>query len=232
MAQRIAQERRKSGKMPALVIFDCDGVLIDSEVIACEAVAAVLQEFGYDLGAEAVSARFAGYQDSKIAEELVAEGGPSLPRDFAARCAAQAMAEFPGRLTALTGVRDLLQTLTVPFCVASNSGRERLRCGLEVAGLLSFFPDHIRFSAQDVARPKPAPDLHLLAAKSMGAAPADSLVIEDSPGGVTAAKAAGMRVIGFCGAAHLEPGHEKTLSVHGADACVLSFSDLATHLLG
>lgn len=214
-----------------LVIFDCDGVLIDSEVIACEAVATVLRRFGYDLTPAAVSRRFAGYQDRRIADELMAEGGPELPRDFPARCAAEAMAAFPGRLQALAGARELLEALARPFCVASNSGAERLRYSLEVAGLRDLFPAKRRFSAQAVARPKPAPDLHLHAAAQLRADPVTVLVVEDSLSGVAAAKAAGMTVIGFCGAAHLEPGHEARLQRAGAAFCVASHQELADLLL-
>lgn len=210
-----------------MVILDCDGVLIDSEVIACEAVALVLERFGYTLEPIEVARRFAGFQDREIARQLMQAGGPRLPEDFPQRCAAEAMARFPNDLKAVAGARDFLKGLRQPFCVASNSGRERLRVGLEVAGLLPFFPDHLRFSAQDAPRPKPAPDLHLLAAARLGAAPGDTLVIEDSPSGVAAAKAAGMRVIGFCGASHLGPGHEELLLSRGAERCVQGFSELA-----
>ena len=210
-----------------LLIFDCDGVLIDSETLACRVVAEELAEHGIVLAPEELDARFPGFTDQRIAEILTVETGRSLPDDFPLRVAKRTIARFEQELEAVPGVEALLSGLNGPRCVASNSLVERLRFSLHCTDLLRFFAGEAVFSSEMVARGKPAPDLHLHAAAVMGFAPGDCLVIEDSVTGVTAARAAGMEVIGFTGASHVGAGHGDALIAAGSREIADSMDDLA-----
>lgn len=210
-----------------LLIFDCDGVLIDSETLACRVVAEELAEHGIVLAPEELDARFPGFTDQRIAEILTVETGRSLPDDFPLRVAKRTIARFEQELEAVPGVEALLAGLNGPRCVASNSLVERLRFSLHCTDLLRFFAGEAVFSSEMVARGKPAPDLHLHAAAVMGFAPGDCLVIEDSVTGVTAARAAGMEVIGFTGASHVGAGHGDALIAAGSREIADSMDDLA-----
>ena len=210
-----------------LLIFDCDGVLIDSETLACRVVAEELAEHGIVLAPEELDARFPGFTDQRIAEILTLETGRSLPDDFPLRVAKRTIARFERELEAVPGVEALLAGLNGPRCVASNSLVERLRFSLHCTDLLRFFAGEAVFSSEMVARGKPAPDLHLHAAAVMGFAPGDCLVIEDSVTGVTAARAAGMEVIGFTGASHVGAGHGDALIAAGSHEIADSMDDLA-----
>lgn len=213
-----------------LIVFDCDGVLIDSEILACQAVADELSDLGHDYPAEVISRRFAGARDTEIAASVTHETGCRLPRDFADRVAARALRRFENELNPLAGAAELLAELTMPKCVASNSQAARLERSLEVAGLRHYFAPDAVFSADSVPRGKPAPDLHLYAARRMGADPAASLVIEDSESGVTAAHAAGMAVLGFVGASHANACQGERLRRAGAFEVVDDFSGVAAVL--
>ncbi len=210
-----------------LLIFDCDGVLIDSEALACRVVAEELAEHGIALAPEELDERFPGFTDQRIAQILTAETGRSLPDDFPLRVAKRTIALFEQELEAVPGVQALLAGLNGPRCVASNSLEERLRFSLRCTDLLRFFAGEAVFSSEMVARGKPAPDLHLHAAAVMGFAPGDCLVIEDSVTGVTAARAAGMEVIGFTGASHVGAGHGDALMAAGSREIADSMNDLA-----
>jgi HAD superfamily hydrolase (TIGR01509 family) len=199
----------------ALVIFDCDGVLVDSESLAFRAVAEELAPHGLTLAPLEAAARFAGYTDRDIARVVAAETGRALPDDFPARLQARAMALFEAELVAVPGAADALAAIALPRCVASNSPPERIERALRLVGLRDHFPAEGLFSADHVARPKPAPDLHRHVAQRMGAPAEACVVIEDSPTGVAAARAAGMAVIGFTGASHIPPGHARTLMEAG-----------------
>jgi HAD superfamily hydrolase (TIGR01509 family) len=181
-----------------LVIFDCDGVLVDSEPIANRVLADHLRTVGVSMPEEEVMRKFVGRTRDgclTLAAELL---GHALPADFAAKWDASLFDALRSEVKAIDGVVELIQSLRIPFCVASNGTRDRLHLTLEAAGLLALFEGRI-FCAADVARPKPAPDLFLHAAKSMGVAPARSAVVEDTPTGARAGKAAGMSVFGFAG---------------------------------
>lgn len=190
-------------KRPGLLIFDCDGVLIDSEALACQAIADELGDWGLAYEGAAVARRFAGYTDAQIARAIEAESGVALPRDFPQRVQERALAAFERALANPAGVEGFLERSGSPRCVASNSGRKRLLRALEIAGLMKFFGPERAFSAEQVAASKPAPDLHLLAARTLGFEPEECLVIEDSETGVEAARRAGMAAVGFLGASHL-----------------------------
>ncbi len=191
-----------------LVIFDCDGVLIDSEPLANRVLGDQLAAIGISLPLEEVMRRFVGRTRAGclgLAAELL---GRALPGGFAEDWDAALFAAFDRELKPIEGVAELLRSLALPYCVASNSSPERMRVSLRAAGLLPFFEGRM-FSAADVANPKPAPDLFLHAAKSLGFAPSRCAVIEDTPTGARAGVAAGMAVFGYVGSAHSNPADLK-----------------------
>jgi HAD superfamily hydrolase (TIGR01509 family) len=203
---------------PALVIFDLDGVLVDSEHLAARAVAEEAADWGSTVGAAEVLARFVGLTDKRIGEVLSAEASGQLPADFAERVHLRALALIDRELEPVPGARQVLERLALPRCVASNSRPDRVARSLAATGLSALFADDALFSAAQVARPKPAPDLHRHAAARMGIQVGDAVVIEDSETGVTAAVAAGMTVLGFLGAGHItdRDGHGARLTAAGA----------------
>jgi HAD superfamily hydrolase (TIGR01509 family) len=205
-----------------LVIFDCDGVLIDSEVIAARIHAEALGRLGYALGAEEIMRRFTGIPDKDMYAVLEREIGRALPGDYDAQTKAAIGRSYAQDLRAIPHVREAVAAVGVPVCVASSSVPEKLRLGLELAGLYDLFAPNI-FSATQVRRGKPWPDLFLFAAERMGAAPARCVVVEDSVAGVKAAVAAGMTALGFGGASHCGTGHAALLQAEGA---ALVFDDM------
>lgn len=202
---------------PSLVIFDCDGVLIDSEVIACRVDAECLNEIGFPTTAQFIQEHFVGVSSRMMFERIERDHGRKLPEGFSAALQARLNAAFDGELEAISGVADVLPTLGVQVCVASSSQPERLRHTLGLTGLWAHFDPHV-FSATMVKSGKPAPDLFLYAAERMRTVPRDCVVVEDSLAGVTAARAAGMRVLGFTGGSHCGPGHAARLRAAGAAA--------------
>lgn len=196
----------------ALVIFDCDGVLIDSEPIANRVLSDQLARIGLRLHPDEVMRRFVGRTRAGCLELAAALLGRDLPAGFGEAWDRALFAAFAAELRAIDGIQDAISSIATRICVASNSSRERMRVSLGAAGLLARFEGRM-FSAEVVARPKPAPDLFLHAAASMGAAPADCAVVEDTPTGVEAAVAAGMAVFGYAGGAH---SSARTLAAAGA----------------
>jgi HAD superfamily hydrolase (TIGR01509 family) len=153
-----------------------------------------------------------------------------MPEGFMQATRAKIMHAFTDELRAIEGVAELLASLSTPVCVATNSHPDRVRHSLEITGLLPFFDPHV-FSAFMVERGKPAPDLFLFAAEKFGVAPADCLVVEDSVHGVTAARAARMKVIGFCGGSHCRPGHAERLLLAGCGRVFAGMSEVHEFLL-
>jgi HAD superfamily hydrolase (TIGR01509 family) len=198
-----------------LVIFDCDGVLVDSEVISCRAHAATLTRHGYPITAEQVLHRFLGVSDREAQLIIEAELGRKLPDDFNAQVKVETLEYYAGDLKAIAHVADAIAAISLPKCVASSGTPEKIQHGLDCVGLYEQLAPHI-FSATQVKRGKPAPDLFLFAAEQMRAAPERCLVIEDSVPGVTGAVAAGMTVLGFHGGSHCLPGHAEKLRAAGA----------------
>jgi HAD superfamily hydrolase (TIGR01509 family) len=195
------------------VIFDCDGVLVDSEPIANRVLARHLGSIGLEMTLEEVMRRFVGKTRAgciELAEEML---GHPVPADFGAKWDADLFETLRREVRPVEGVVELLQAMTLPYCVASNGTPDRMRMTLEAAGLAAFF-DARTFTAAEVRNPKPAPDLFLHAARSMGTEPAHCVVIEDTVTGVRAAVAAGMDVFGYAGAPHAEPA---ALRAAGAD---------------
>jgi HAD superfamily hydrolase (TIGR01509 family) len=184
-----------------LVIFDCDGVLVDSEIISVRAQADALRNSGFGILESELIARFTGVPDADMYQIIQAEAGRSLPADHDTRVKAAIAAAYDLDLAAIPGVREATDAIDVAICVASSSTPEKLEHGLRVTGLLARFSPYV-FSASMVARGKPAPDLFLYAAQQMGVPPEACIVIEDSIAGVIAGVNAGMIVIGFDGGSH------------------------------
>jgi HAD superfamily hydrolase (TIGR01509 family) len=212
-----------------LVIFDCDGVLIDSEVIACAVDARLLGEIGFQITAAQVAHRFAGIATRDMYAALEREMGRPLPEDYVSRKRALMREMCARELRAIPGVLELVRDLSKPVCVASSSRPTWLDYALKHVGLHAHFAPHI-FSAELVEHGKPAPDLFLYAARQMGAWPSRSIVIEDSVPGVQAGKAAGMTVLGFCGAGHCGPDHAARLRKAGADQVFAEMGQVAAAL--
>jgi HAD superfamily hydrolase (TIGR01509 family) len=214
---------------PDLVIFDCDGVLIDSETIAARTEAAYLNEIGVAITTDDIMGRYVGLSMSAMIADIEMRYAQRLPADFGDELSRRAAAAFEIELVAIAGVETALKTLQSKICVASSSAPERLRHSLSVVGLLRYFDPHV-FSATQVERGKPAPDLFLFAADRMAARPHACVVIEDSEAGVSAAVAAGMRVLGFAGGSHCGPDHATRLHRAGATATFAQMTRL-TELL-
>ena len=223
-----------AGYFPGLVILDCDGVLIDSEVLACTLDAEIYTAAGYPISTEEVMARFIGLSGADVDALVERDLGRALPAGYDRDYRTRLFDLFRRELKAIAGVRNFLDDLAaaeVPFCVASSSLPERLHFTLELTGLWPHVEGRV-FSASMVERGKPAPDLFLLASERMGVSPSRSLVVEDSAAGVTAAKAAGMRAFGFCGGSHCGPAHAQRLMDAGADASFATMTDLRSVLGG
>ncbi|HET6867938.1 MAG TPA: HAD family hydrolase [Solirubrobacteraceae bacterium] len=184
--------------MTRLVIFDCDGVLVDSEPIAVRIDVEMLAEVGVTMTTQEVIERFVGRSPEVILAETEARLGRPLPEEWFQRTEARIRQAYATDLQPVAGIVDALGAIEDPVCVASSSGHENLRYKLELTGLYERFAGHI-FSATEVANGKPAPDLFLHAASRMGVVPADCVVVEDSRYGVEAARAAGMDVLGYAG---------------------------------
>ena len=181
-----------------LVIFDCDGVLIDSERLAVEVDVRVLRELGWPMSEAEVVERFVGRSDRDTQAAIEAHLGRELPAGWEEWLEALYRQAFAGRLAPVEGVLEALDRITLSSCVASGGTHDHLRYTLGLTGLYERFAGRI-FSSEDVARGKPAPDLFLHAAERMAATPARCVVVEDSRPGVEAARAAGMRVLAFAG---------------------------------
>ena len=210
-----------------LVIFDCDGVLIDSENLACSVDAELLTEIGFPMTTEQLVARFAGVPSDAMFAEIEAEMGRPLPADFDARCKARIRQLYRTDLKPIPGVVDMLDKLALPACVASSSAPAKLALGLVETGLFDRLYPHV-YSARLVPRGKPHPDIFEYAARQHGADPQKCLVIEDSVAGITAAKAAGMTALGFTGGSHCPPGHDDKLRDVGASHVIADIGDILT----
>jgi HAD superfamily hydrolase (TIGR01509 family) len=201
------------------VIFDCDGTLIDSEVLANRVFAQELRGLGLNLREQDLNDHFSGLTDDHAWEQIAQIWGLSKPKDFDKRFQTALLRLYSDELRPIDGAREMLASLTVPASVASNSGRERLKHALNVAKLLPYFAGRI-YSSDDVARPKPAPDLYILAVDRSGQSADNCLVIEDSPTGVLAARAAGLRVIGCSMARSRVHEHGEGLMRAGAEMVI------------
>jgi HAD superfamily hydrolase (TIGR01509 family) len=212
MAARLLYHGRMS---PELIIFDCDGVLIDSEVLACRVGAECLAEHGVPVTADDLLEHYVGVSLASMLADLEIRHGLRLPVDMRETMLARGTAAAETELKAIEGVEAVVRAITCPVCVASSSMPEWLHYSLSLTGLRHYFEPHL-FSAVQVVHGKPAPDLFLFAAEQMRVAPEATLVIEDSLAGVQGAVTAGMRVIGFTGGGHCRDGHAERLRAAGA----------------
>jgi len=216
-ARAAMREGERAAVWPKVIIFDCDGVIVDSETIALERTRTVLARYGLELSAEQARERFLGVSAQAIRRMAERDLGSKLPANFLDELTQDIIAAFEHELKGVEGVREALAELGGgAVCIASSSSLERTRASLRIVGYTPLFEPNL-FSAAEVAHGKPAPDLFLHAAKRMGARPVDCLVIEDSEPGVTAAVRAEMTVFGFLGGGHIVGhAHGERLSAAGA----------------
>lgn len=216
---------------PDLIIFDCDGVLIDSEALVCRLVSEEFTRLGYPLSVEQVIERFAGRPEREMLAEIALDWGRAIPDDYEACMTSRIAEAYRTDLRAMAGAAEAIASMRVPVCVASSSAPGKLRLGLACTGLEALLAPNL-VSAAFVGRGKPAPDVFIYAAGWMRTPVDRCLVIEDSLPGVEAAREAGMRVVGFVGGAHCPPGHATRLRQRGAEGIVEAFSDLRAYLPG
>jgi HAD superfamily hydrolase (TIGR01509 family) len=202
-----------------LIIFDCDGVLVDSEPLSMRVLLETIAEAGAIIDTEEGYERFLGKSLASVTDILRREYRIAVSDDALEQMRRKLYALFENELYPIPGIAEALRAIDLPCCVASSSQVERVNLSLAVTGLAPFFGTHI-FSASMVANGKPAPDLFLHAAREMHIEPGRCIVIEDSPAGVEAAKRAGMRVFAFVGGSHAQ------LQAH-----LRSLEDLEPHLI-
>jgi HAD superfamily hydrolase (TIGR01509 family) len=211
----------------AAIIFDFDGVIADSEALANRVLAEELTALGLPTTLEQSYARYLGMRWGEMLAAIGEGLGRPVPGDFADHLKAATFARFRRELREVPGAGEFIRAQAhQPRGIASSSSSERLALCLDVLGLGGEFAERV-FSADMVARGKPHPDIFLLAAERLAAPCEHCLVIEDSPSGVVAAKAAGMQVIGLCAASHVAPDHAHRLTAAGADLVAHSWADVA-----
>ncbi|MBL4645500.1 MAG: HAD family hydrolase [Hyphomicrobiales bacterium] len=210
-----------------LILFDCDGVLVDSEVIASEVTNKLVKELGLELSIEEFASRFAGLNGETIFATVAEELQITHPEDIVERCDVQIDEVQAQSLLEVTGVHAMLDMLDDPRCICSNSTTDRLERNLKKTKLYDRFRPHV-FSSLEVrdGQPKPSPDVFLHAAEEFKTDPKDCIIIEDSSHGVQGGVAAGMRVIGFVGASHSYPGHAEQLMDAGAETTINKLLDI------
>ncbi len=186
-----------------LVIFDCDGVLIDSEIISAKMLVDELARLGVAIDLDYVARHFLGRSYPTVMQQIREEFGLNLPEAFEEQYRNRLLAAFERDLTIMPGIAEVIGALAVPYCIATSSSPRRARRSLEIVAFPRLEETPL-FTASMVEHGKPAPDLFLYAAEKMGVKPADCLVIEDSLNGIRAAHAAGMEVLRFTGGTHLQ----------------------------
>jgi HAD superfamily hydrolase (TIGR01509 family) len=206
-----------------LLIFDCDGVVVDSMHLHTEVESEAFRSVGISVTPKELALRFSGVGDAEVHRILSQESGRAIPPDIAIQIERRKKVVFAERLKPVAGIREALKRIdTRPRCLASGTGTDLLYYLLGIAGLYEEFAPHI-YSSEMVLRGKPFPDLFLHAAKELGHAPETCLVIEDGVPGVQAGRAAGMRVLGFIGGSHCDQGHGARLMSARAE---FVFSDM------
>ncbi|GAC1041905.1 HAD family hydrolase [Rhizobium sp. No.120] len=210
-----------------LIIFDCDGVLVDSEIIAAQVESKLLTDAGYPISTEEMGERFAGMTWRNILFEVEREASIPLSASLLDKSEKLVDLALASDVQPIPGVPLALSRLPMPRCICSNSGFARIEMMLTKVGYFKLFAPNI-FSAKDLGadRVKPKPDIFLHGAKQMNVSPTNTIVVEDSIHGVQAARAAGMRVIGFTGASHTYPSHADRLTDAGAETVVSRMTDL------
>jgi HAD superfamily hydrolase (TIGR01509 family) len=210
-----------------LIIFDCDGVLVDSEIIAAQVESRLLTEAGYPISVEEMGERFAGLTWKDILLAVEKEADIPFSASLLDKSEKLLDAKLAREVKIIDGVKFALARLTTQRCICSNSSSHRLDMMLTKVGLKPYFAPHI-FSAKDLGpdRAKPKPDIFLHAAEQFNVSPSKVLVIEDSVHGIYGARAAGMRVVGFTGASHTYASHSDRLTDAGAETVISRMVDL------
>lgn len=215
-----------------MIIFDCDGVILDSEALGTEIDIACLKKYNIDISAARYNRDFCGLSYPSVIKKIHAETGILLPDHFMQETSDLLQKAFETDLQAIAGVQAFLNDLRaqqLPYALASSSSVKRLRHSLSCVGLYDYFAECL-YSAEMVTHGKPAPDLFLHAARNHNADPHNCTVIEDSPYGIQAAKAANMRAIGFIGGGHCDADRGELLLSAGADHIVNSYADLRGYI--
>ncbi len=207
------------------VIFDCDGVLVDSEILASQVSLRELEAFGIRMSPQTYARKYAGKKEEDTLALISEEYQITLPDSFLPKLRLEIDRALDHELQPIPGAKETINAIRLPVAVVSNSDLERVMISLRVAGLSELFGKNL-FAAEMVAKPKPAPDVYLYAASQLGVDPAACLVVEDSQSGVTAAHSAGMQVIGFLAASHIPEGHAEVVKKAGAIAIVNNMQEL------
>lgn len=202
--------------LPYSLIFDCDGVIVDSEIVAVRVALRKMEPLGLKVSLKDYSHKYAGHKEHEILSMITAEHGIEFPPNFLPKVNQDIRKAMVEELEPISGMPELLKELPTTLSVVSNSNVPHVQQSLKLAGVADLFGERI-FSADHVEKAKPHPDVYLLAFKELGYDPATTLVVEDSIAGVTAAKAAGATVVGFLGASHIYDGHGEKLEELGVD---------------
>ncbi|MVA24620.1 HAD family phosphatase [Agrobacterium vitis] len=210
-----------------LTLFDCDGVLVDSEIIAAKVESKLLTEAGYPISVEEMGERFSGMTWKNILMTIEKEVDIPLSASLIDKSEALLDQRLAREVKLVEGVTYALSRLQGPRCICSNSSSQRLDMMLTKVGLKEFFAPHV-YSAKDLGadRVKPKPDIYLHGAAQFNVQPQNCVVVEDSVHGIHAARAAGMRVVGFTGASHTYPSHADRLTEAGAETVIARMMDL------
>ncbi|MEM9587296.1 MAG: HAD-IA family hydrolase [Planctomycetota bacterium] len=198
---------------PSAIIFDCDGTLVDSETLSLKVLVDLFTEYGLVIPVEEAIRLYAGVNLYDVFDELRPRATRPLTEDVIQRFRDRQIAELKRSLRPIDGATDMLESLTVPYCVASNAPRYKIEVCLETSGLRSHFEDAMIFSAYDRQKWKPDPDLFVTASKAMGVAAETCVVVEDSVPGVQAGIAAGMHVIAFDPHGRLAQSHPEVTHI-------------------
>lgn len=213
-----------------MVIFDCNGVLVDSERIATAVASREFMRAGFNLTPDVIAHYFTGRRPADMFAEVELASGRKLPPNFADTVAAETLQQFRAQLLPTPHMALALQWLRGPKCVASSSARDRIRVSLESTDLIRYFEPNL-FSASEVRNGKPAPDLFLYAASRMQVHPSACIVVEDSAVGVSAATAAGMTSIGFIGGSHASNRLGTQLMAAGARTVIADMRALKSTII-
>lgn len=214
-----------------LIIFDCDGVLVDSEVVGNRVYAEYFTAHGFPHSAQECNTKYLGMSDAHVMK-LFEDNGQSLPDTFVIDINNMTNHELSKSLEPIQGIETILASIDMPYCVASSGTPTKIQNSLKKTDLIQYFGANI-FSFEQVKNGKPAPDLFLFAADQMGVDPSRTLVIEDSKAGVMAGVSAGMTVVGFTGGSHISTGHAQSLLDLGAHYILtdmLKLNNLVTRL--
>jgi HAD superfamily hydrolase (TIGR01509 family) len=208
------------------LIFDFDGVIADSEALANIVLAETVSGLGCPTSLDEALSRYMGKRWPEVIAAIESDIGRAVPNGFSDDLKAATLKRFRADLREVEGAKAFIEHFAdLPRCIASSSSLDRLQLCLDVLGLTDLFGKNV-FSADMVERGKPHPDIFLFAAQSIGVAPADCVVIEDSASGVRAGVAAGMTVVGLCAGAHIRSGHAQRLIDAGAHYTADTWSDV------